>query len=131
MWLNTVECGQSEIMQKKFREARAQDAVRSRAYTGKPARQLRTEWTDAWDDPDTPQPLGMPLQYMLCSEALERIRRAGREELMGTPIGQLVGAFKETRTVAETIATLLADYEKTVSSLPRLSAASPIKEFSS
>jgi NAD(P)H-dependent flavin oxidoreductase YrpB (nitropropane dioxygenase family) len=122
MWLNTVECGQSDIMQKKFREARAQDAVRSRAYTGKPARQLRTEWTDAWDDPDTPQPLGMPLQYMLCSEALERIRRAGREELMGTPIGQLVGSFKETKTVAETIATLLADYEKTVSSLPRSSS---------
>jgi len=76
-------------------------------------------------DPDTPQPLGMPLQYMLCSEALERIRRAGREELMGTPIGQLVGSFKETKTVAETIATLLADYEKSVSSLPRLSIKEP------
>ncbi|MBW8807209.1 MAG: nitronate monooxygenase [Catenulisporales bacterium] len=127
MWLNTVECGQSDIMRKKFHEAKSQDAVRSRAYTGKPARQLRTEWTDAWDDPSTPQPLGMPLQYMLCSEALERIRHAGREELMGTPIGQLVGSFAETRTVAETIATLLADYEKTVSSLPRTSS----KEFSS
>jgi NAD(P)H-dependent flavin oxidoreductase YrpB (nitropropane dioxygenase family) len=131
MWLNTVECGQSDIMRKKFHEAKSQDAVRSRAYTGKPARQLRTEWTDAWDDPSTPQPLGMPLQYMLCSEALERIRLAGREELMGTPIGQLVGSFAETRTVAETIATLLADYEKTVSSLPRLSASSSNKEFSS
>ena len=130
MWLNTVECGQSDIMRKKFQEARAQDAVRSRAYTGKPARQLRTEWTDAWDDPETPQPLGMPLQYMLCSEALERIRHAGREELMGTPIGQLVGAFKETRTVAETIATLLADYEKAVTSLPRLTASTN-KELSS
>jgi NAD(P)H-dependent flavin oxidoreductase YrpB (nitropropane dioxygenase family) len=127
MWLNTVECGQSDIMRKKFHEAKSQDAVRSRAYTGKPARQLRTEWTDAWDDPSTPQPLGMPLQYMLCSEALERIRLAGREELMGTPIGQLVGSFAETRTVAETIATLLADYEKTVSSLPRLAT----KELSS
>ena len=58
---------------------------------------------------------------------LERIRLAGREELMGTPIGQLVGSFRETRTVAETIATLLADYEKTVSALPRLA----VKEHSS
>lgn len=127
MWLNTVECGQSDIMQKKFREAGSQDAVRSRAYTGKPARQLRTEWTDAWDDPSTPQPLGMPLQYMLCADALDRIRRAGKEELMGTPIGQLVGSFQEVRTVAEVVATLLADYEKTVTSLPRLST----KELSS
>jgi hypothetical protein len=46
---------------------------------------------------------------------------------MGTPIGQLVGSFKQTRTVAETIATLLADYEQAVSSLPRISS----KELSS
>ena len=85
MWLNTVECGQPELMYKKFHEAGSQDAVRSRAYTGKPARQLRTEWTDAWDDPSTPAPLGMPLQFMLCAEAQDRIRRAGKEELMGTP----------------------------------------------
>ena len=120
MWLNTVECHQSDIMLKKFREARSQDAVRSRAYTGKPARQLRTEWTDAWDDPSNPDPLGMPLQYMLNSEALERIRRAGKEELMGTPIGQLVGSFQEVRTVAEVIAQLKDDYTRTVAALPQL-----------
>jgi NAD(P)H-dependent flavin oxidoreductase YrpB (nitropropane dioxygenase family) len=120
MWLNTVECHQSDIMLKKFREARSQDAVRSRAYTGKPARQLRTEWTDAWDDPANPDPLGMPLQYMLNSEALERIRRAGKEELMGTPIGQLVGSFQEVRTVAEVIAQLKDDYTRTVAALPQL-----------
>lgn len=120
MWLNTVECHQSEIMYRKFREARSQDAVRSRAYTGKPARQLRTEWTDAWDDPANPDPLGMPLQYMLNSEALERIRRAGKEELMGTPIGQLVGSFKEVRTVAEVIAQFKEEYARTVAALPTL-----------
>lgn len=120
MWLNTIECHQSEIMQKKFREARSQDAVRSRAYTGKMARQLRTDWTDAWDDPANPDPLGMPLQYMLNSEALERIRLAGREELMGTPIGQLVGSFKDARPVAEVIATLKDEYARTVAALPAL-----------
>jgi NAD(P)H-dependent flavin oxidoreductase YrpB (nitropropane dioxygenase family) len=120
MWLNTVECAQSEIMYRKFAAAQSQDAVRSRAYTGKPARQLRTEWTEAWDDPANPDPLGMPLQYMLCSEALDRIRRAGKEELMGTPIGQLVGSFKEVRTVAEVVAQLKAEYARTVASLPTL-----------
>ena len=122
MWLNTVECGQPDAMYKKFHEAGSQDAVRSRAYTGKPARQLRTAWTEAWDDPTTPAPLGMPLQYMLCADAQDRIRRSGNTELMGTPIGQLVGSFKEVRTVAEVIATLLADYESAVAALPRLSA---------
>ena len=37
----------------------------------------------------------MPLQFMLCAEAQDRIRRAGKEELMGTPIGQLVGWYLE------------------------------------
>jgi NAD(P)H-dependent flavin oxidoreductase YrpB (nitropropane dioxygenase family) len=122
MWLNTVECGQSATMHKKFQAATSSDAVRSRAYTGKPARQLRTAWTDAWDDPANPAPLGMPLQYMLNAEAQDRIRRSGNEALMGTPIGQLVGSFNEVRTVAEVIAALRADYDRTVAGLPRLSA---------
>jgi NAD(P)H-dependent flavin oxidoreductase YrpB (nitropropane dioxygenase family) len=123
MWLNTVECAQPEAMYRKFAAATSSDAVRSRAYTGKPARQLRTAWTEAWDDPANPDPLGMPLQYMLCAEAQDRIRRAGKEELMGTPIGQLVGSFTEVRTVAEVIAQLRDDYERTVSGLPRLAPA--------
>lgn len=123
MWLNTVECGQPEAMQRKFLAATSSDAVRSRAYTGKPARQLRTEWTDAWDDPSTPAPLGMPLQYMLCAEAQERIRAAGKEELMGTPIGQLVGSFGAARSVADVIASLRTDYARAVESLPRLAPA--------
>ncbi|HUR50761.1 MAG TPA: nitronate monooxygenase family protein [Mycobacteriales bacterium] len=120
IWLSTVECGQPEVMQEKFRAATSSDAVRSRAYTGKPARQLRTAWTEAWDDPSTPAPLGMPLQYMLCAEAQDRIRRSGNAELMGTPIGQLVGSFKEVRTVAEVVAQLKDEYTRTVASLPTL-----------
>ncbi len=120
IWLSTKECAQPDIMHRKFHAATSSDAVRSRAYTGKPARQLRTEWTDAWDDPANPDPLGMPLQYMLCSEALERIRAAGKEELMGVPIGQLVGSFTEVRSVADVIAQIKQDYRTTVEALPRL-----------
>ncbi len=130
MWLNTVECGQPDIMYKKFHAATSSDAVRSRAYTGKPARQLRTAWTEAWDDPANPAPLGMPLQYMLNAEAQDRIRRSGNEALMGTPIGQLVGSFTEVRTVAEVIATMLAEYDRTVTALPRLTAPDPSPSLS-
>lgn len=124
MWLNTRECGQPEVMYEKFHAATSSDAVRSRAYTGKPARQLRTAWTEAWDDPTTPEALGMPLQYMLCAEAQDRIRRAGASDLMGTPIGQLVGSFTEVRTVAEVIETLKRDYEAAVAGLPRFAPTS-------
>jgi NAD(P)H-dependent flavin oxidoreductase YrpB (nitropropane dioxygenase family) len=113
-------------MYRKFRAATSSDAVRSRAYTGKPARQLRTAWTEAWDDPTNPDPLGMPLQYMLCAEAQNRIRQAGKEELMGTPIGQLVGAFTGVRTVAEVVAQLRDDYDRAVAGLPRLTAPAAV-----
>ena len=126
MWLNTVECAQPEAMYRKFANATSSDAVRSRAYTGKPARQLRTAWTEAWDDPANPDPLGMPLQYMLCAQAQDRIRRSGKEELMGTPIGQLVGSFAEVRTVAEVIAALKDEYARTVAALPSLSAPAAV-----
>ncbi|MCW2571960.1 MAG: 2-nitropropane dioxygenase [Frankiales bacterium] len=120
IWLNTIECAQPETMYKKFRNATSSDAVRSRAYTGKPARQLRTAWTDAWDNPDNPQPLGMPLQYMLNAEAQDRIRRSENEALLGTPIGQLVGSMSETKTVREVVAALCEEYTRTVEGLPRL-----------
>jgi NAD(P)H-dependent flavin oxidoreductase YrpB (nitropropane dioxygenase family) len=120
IWLNTRECAQPETMYKKFRDATSSDAVRSRAYTGKPARQLRTAWTEAWDNPDNPQPLGMPLQYMLNAEAQDRIRRSENEALLGTPIGQLVGSMSETKTVREVVDALREEYTRTVESLPRL-----------
>ncbi|MBK5307002.1 MAG: nitronate monooxygenase [Frankiaceae bacterium] len=126
IWLNTVECAQPDLMYKKFQQATSSDAVRSRAYTGKPARQLRTAWTDAWDNPDNPQPLGMPLQYMLNAEAQDRIRRSGNEALLGTPIGQLVGSMSETKTVREVVDALREEYTRTVESLPRLSTSAPV-----
>jgi NAD(P)H-dependent flavin oxidoreductase YrpB (nitropropane dioxygenase family) len=121
VWLNTLECAQPETMYRKFRNATSGDAVRSRAYTGKPARQLRTAWTDAWDNPDNPQPLGMPLQYMLNAAAQDRIRRSENEALLGTPIGQLVGSMQETRTVRQVVDALREEYMLAVESLPRLS----------
>ena len=122
VWLDTEECGQPEAMRRKFHAAAATDAVRSRAYTGKPARQLRTAWTEAWDDPANPRPLGMPLQYMLNAEAQDRIRRSGNETLLGTPIGQLVGSMTRTRTVAEVVSALREEYDRTVAGLPRSAA---------
>ncbi len=126
MWLDTVECAQPDLMYRKFHEASSSDAVRSRAYTGKPARQLRTAWTEAWDDPANPQPLGMPLQYMLNAEAQDRIRRSGNEALMGTPIGQLVGSMRQTRTVREVVDALREEYTRVVESLPRLTSPATV-----
>ena len=48
IWLTVAEADTSPIVVEKLLAASSRDTVRSRAMTGKPARQLRTAWTDAW-----------------------------------------------------------------------------------
>jgi NAD(P)H-dependent flavin oxidoreductase YrpB (nitropropane dioxygenase family) len=119
VWLDTVEHAQPEGLTEKIHAATSSDTVRSRALTGKPARQLRTAWTEAWEDPSNPDPLGMPLQYMLNAQAQERIRRSNATELIGTPIGQIVGSMNETKTVREVVERLVAEYEQALGRIPR------------
>jgi hypothetical protein len=68
----------------------------------------------------------MPLQYMLNAEAQDRIRRSENEDLIGTPIGQLVGSMSETQTVREVVDALREEYTRTVESLPRLSSSATV-----
>lgn len=101
VWLASTELHQPRMVQDMLARAEARDTVRSRSLTGKPARQLRTPWIDAWEDPANPDPLPMPLQYLLTIDALARMRAAGRYDLVGTPGGQVLGSITETRPVAQ------------------------------
>ena len=62
IWLTVAESSTGGAALDNLLAATSRDTVRSRAMTGKPARQLRTGWTDAWERSDTPDPLPMPLQ---------------------------------------------------------------------
>ncbi|MGH8972293.1 MAG: nitronate monooxygenase, partial [Acidimicrobiia bacterium] len=65
VWLTTREAETHPVVMEKFLAAGSSDTVRSRSLTGKPARQLRSAWTEAWERPDSPGPLPMPLQPLL------------------------------------------------------------------
>ena len=56
VWLTTEEAETPPVVKDKFLAASSSDTVRSRSMTGKPARMLRTAWTDEWDRPDTSGP---------------------------------------------------------------------------
>ena len=49
IWLTVAEADTSPIVVEKLLAANSRDTVRSRSMTGKPARQLRTAWTEAWE----------------------------------------------------------------------------------
>jgi NAD(P)H-dependent flavin oxidoreductase YrpB (nitropropane dioxygenase family) len=89
--------------------ATSSDTVRSRIYSGKPARLLRNRWTQAWAQPDAPEPLPMPLQNLLVSEAHQRLMRSGQPDVVPMPVGQIVGRMNEVRPVAEVMAALLRE----------------------
>jgi NAD(P)H-dependent flavin oxidoreductase YrpB (nitropropane dioxygenase family) len=120
IWLSVAESDSQPLVIEKLLAATSRDTVRSRALTGKPARQLRTEWTDAWERPDSPGTLPMPLQFMLVSDAMRRIARAQRRELTGFPVGQVVGMMNEVRPARDVVQRLVEEYIEAVERLDRL-----------
>jgi len=120
-WLVTREYQQlstAPAVQQALLEATSSDTVRSRIYSGKPARLLKNRWTDAWEQPTAPEPLPMPLQNLLVSEAHQRLMQSGQPDVVPMPAGQIIGRMTEVRPVADVMAALV---EETGEALDRLS----------
>jgi len=114
VWLTTEEAETTPAVREKFVRARTSDTVRSRASTGRPARQLRSGWTDAWENGGL-EPLAMPLQGILAAEPWVRISRAaeagdGRaHELLTYFVGQVVGRLDAVRPAADVVEEMVGD----------------------
>jgi NAD(P)H-dependent flavin oxidoreductase YrpB (nitropropane dioxygenase family) len=114
----------SPALTAKLLAAGSGDTVRSRALTGKPARQLRTAWTDAWEDGAGPGTLPMPLQGLLVAEAVSRIQKYEVGELLGTPVGQIVGRMTSERSVQAVVDDLTRGFERAVTRMNRIAERS-------
>jgi NAD(P)H-dependent flavin oxidoreductase YrpB (nitropropane dioxygenase family) len=121
IWLGTEEYqgmgANSEAWETAFTRATSSDTVRTRVYTGKPARLLKTKWTEAWAEEGAPAPLPMPLQNLLVAEAHNRISASNNPDVISMPIGQIVGRMNEVRPVADVVADLVSEFEETVKRL--------------
>jgi NAD(P)H-dependent flavin oxidoreductase YrpB (nitropropane dioxygenase family) len=122
-WLTTSEyqlAGPADAIKQALVAAHSDQTVRSRIYSGKPARLLKTKWTDAWEAEGAPPALPMPLQNLLVNEAHQRIMRAGDPEVVSMPVGQIVGRMNAVRPVAELIEELVAECDETIARLEKL-----------
>jgi len=123
VWLTVREAETSPLVKEKLFAARSRDAVRSRSLSGKPARLLRTGWTEAWEREDCPGTLPMPLQFMACSDAQARINRAARkegskaQELVGMPVGQVVSRMNAEVSSADVIYQFMDEFVEAVERL--------------
>ena len=90
VWLTTEEyqnLNTNKGMTEAFLRAGSADTVRTRVYTGKPARLLKTKWTEAWAEEGAPEPLPMPLQNLLVSDAHNRMNEHGDPDVISMPVG--------------------------------------------
>jgi NAD(P)H-dependent flavin oxidoreductase YrpB (nitropropane dioxygenase family) len=124
LWLTVEESETPPAQRESLLRARSSDTVRSRSWTGKPCRMLRNDWTEAWEKPDNPKPLGMPLQFMVTADAVARTHRYAKsaQPVAFNPVGQIVGSMNEVRPVREVIVRLVEEYLEAVERLERLSA---------
>lgn len=101
VWLTTAEAETNPVVKEKMLAASSRDTVRSRSRTGKPSRQLRSPWTDAWEGEGAPEPLPMPLQSMVSEPALRQIDKLsqgghqGAKDLATYWVGQGVGLMNQ------------------------------------
>jgi NAD(P)H-dependent flavin oxidoreductase YrpB (nitropropane dioxygenase family) len=116
MWLNASEAAAEPAQRESYMNASSEDTIRSRSFTGKTARMLKNEWTEAWDRADTPDPLPMPLQGYLTFDATRRTHRyAGSGETQRVafnPVGQVVGQINQIESCRDIMMRLITEYSE-------------------
>jgi NAD(P)H-dependent flavin oxidoreductase YrpB (nitropropane dioxygenase family) len=96
--------------------ASSSQTVRSKSRTGKFSRQLTSEWTDAWEQPDSPEPLPMPLQTVVSGPALEKVDKLadggheGARELATYWVGQGVGMMNTSLSARAVVQEFREDF---------------------
>jgi NAD(P)H-dependent flavin oxidoreductase YrpB (nitropropane dioxygenase family) len=122
IWLTVKESASPMAQKESLLVASSRDTVRSRSVTGKPARMLRNEWTEAWERPDTPDPLPMPLQGMVTMDMVQRTHLYAEkaQAVAFNPVGQIVGAMGQVRPARVVVSELIDGYYDAVERLQGL-----------
>jgi len=116
VWLTTAEAETNPVVKEKMLAANSRQTVRSRSRTGKYTRQLRSAWTDAWQAPDAPEPLPMPLQSLVSEPALRSIDKLaeagdpGARQLATYWVGQGVGLMNSAQSVRSVVREFMEDF---------------------
>ena len=127
-WLMVEEAENTPVQQQAYVKATSRDTVRSRSFTGKPCRMLKNDWTDAWEQPGNPEPLGMPLQYMVSGMAVAATHRYPDQtvDVAFNPVGQVVGQFTKVEKTAAVIERWVNEYVEASQVLSDANAAAGV-----
>lgn len=110
VWLSTVESDLQPGLVNRLLAATSSDTVVSRSYSGKPARLLKTPWVQAWESDDAPRALPTPLQGQLVRDAMTSAVEHGIDDVLGTPVGQVVGMMHRRERCADVVNRLVEEF---------------------
>jgi NAD(P)H-dependent flavin oxidoreductase YrpB (nitropropane dioxygenase family) len=99
-------------------DARTEDFVVTRAYTGKTARDVKNVVIERWERSGL-APLPMPLQGILFRDFLAAAERAHRYDLINNPAGQGGGRLSAIRPAREILETIVREAIEVLEGIPR------------
>ncbi|HEY7484782.1 MAG TPA: nitronate monooxygenase [Streptosporangiaceae bacterium] len=126
VWLTTEEAETEPTVKRKMLAATSRDTVRSRSRTGKPARQLRSAWTEEWDGPGSPGALPMPLQMIVAEGAMRPINKAaetgneGAQQLANYFVGQVVGLMNTVKPARQVVYDMIDEFADAIVRLNKI-----------
>lgn len=118
VWLTTSEAETSDVIKDKLLAATSRDTIRSKSRTGKYSRQLKSAWTDAWEEETAPKPLPMPHQFGLTERALRKVHKLaegghdGAKDLATYWVGQGVGMMNVSQSTRNVVYEFMEDFLK-------------------
>lgn len=122
LWMAARENHTPPALLQRLVDSRSEDTLITRVHSGKPCRVVRSEWIDAWQQPDAPAPLDMPLQQVLTGDVFASMHEHGDRRLIYEAAGQSVFAIRGETTVAAQMAELVDGMQEAWSRLERLAA---------
>lgn len=116
VWLTTPEAETSPVIKEKLLAATSRSTIRSKSRTGKFCRQLRSAWTEAWEEEGAPKPLPMPLQSIISDTSMSKVLKLangghpGARELASYFVGQGVGLMNSNQSTRSVVMEFMQDY---------------------
>jgi NAD(P)H-dependent flavin oxidoreductase YrpB (nitropropane dioxygenase family) len=121
-WLTTTEHQLEQGKVDKLLASGSGDTVVTRASSGKPQRQIRSQWSQEWSAPNAPDPLKMPYQHALVGDLIISVEENDITPLLTEPAGQSVAWCREVSSVADVVDQLVAETRDALSRLADMTA---------
>jgi nitronate monooxygenase len=118
-FLATDEAGIFDFQKQAIVDSNEENTIVSRSVTGKPARLIRSKWTQAWADAGL-EALPMPFQSAISGPVLAAGTAARRGDIVPGFAGQGIGMITKVRPAAEVLRQIIADAQAALKRAPQL-----------